>query len=103
MRIRFESSGGFTGIPVSTTVDTAKVDPEVAKPLVSAIEESDFFGLPHVLEPSDGPDQKTYTVTVDVGNYQHSVCFTDASAPPPMEPLVRQMTRLARHGPSENV
>lgn len=103
MRIRLESSGGFTGIPVSTTVDTATVDPEVAKPLVSAIEESDFFGLPHILDPADGADQKTYTVTVDVGNYQHSVCFSDASAPPPMEPLVRQMTRMARRPASDNV
>lgn len=96
MRIRFESSGGFTGMSVSTTVDTNAISPEEAKPLVNALEQTDFFELPPVLEPTDGGDVRTYTVTVEVGSYRHSVCFSDKSAPEPMQPLVRQMTRMAR-------
>jgi hypothetical protein len=100
MRIRFESSGGFTGMQLATTVDTNKLDPEVARPLVSALEETDFFGLPSDLDTVEGYDQKTYKVTVDVGNYSHTVCFTDATTPEPMAPFVRQMTSLARRSPA---
>jgi hypothetical protein len=102
MRIRFESSGGFTGMQLATTIDTNKVDPEVARPLVRALEETDFFGLPPELNGGalEGYDQKQYKVTVDVGNYAHTVCFTDATTPESMEPFVRQMTSLARHRPN---
>jgi hypothetical protein len=101
MRIRFESSGGFTGMQVSTTIDTSNLDPEEARPLVRALEDTDFFELPSELDGGalEGYDQKSYKVTVDVGNYTHTVCFTDASTPGPMEPFVRQMTSLARRQP----
>ncbi|MEZ4518625.1 MAG: protealysin inhibitor emfourin [Chloroflexota bacterium] len=103
MRIHFEKSGGFTGIGVSTTVDTSELPPDQAARL---LEELDASGIleqpPETLESVPDvyePDVIIYELTLQVGGYEHTYCMTDESVPETAQPLFRQLTLMARRSP----
>jgi hypothetical protein len=97
MKIRFERSGGFAGMLVTTTVDTEALAPEEAQQLRLSIEEADFFALPRKLTaPSPGADHFQYNITVESEGRRHTIETTDVAAPEALRPLLRRLTRLAR-------
>lgn len=100
MKIYFERSGGFMGRNVSTTVDTNQIPPEQALSLLSKVDNSDFFCLPESfsgsLEGVPSADQLCYKVTVEVAGVQHTVETSDASAPEQLQPLLDELSHLAR-------
>ena len=103
MRIHFEKSGGFTGIPLTTTIDTNELPPDVAAQLLQELVESGLLDQdPSALEaaqPPAGADMITYELTFEVGSYEQTYCLTDETAPDAMQPLFRQLTLLARNSP----
>jgi hypothetical protein len=100
MKIYFERSGGFMGRNVSTTVDTNQIPPEEALSLLKKVEYSDFFCLPQSssggLEGAPGADQLCYRVTVEVAGVQHTVETSDTSAPEELQPLLDELSNIAR-------
>jgi hypothetical protein len=96
MRIYFERSGGFLGTTLSTTVDTSTLPPEEANQLGELLQDTNFFELPPVLAQEKGADQLSYRLTVETATQSHTVVTTDMDAPDELQPLLRQLTLLAR-------
>jgi hypothetical protein len=101
IKIEFERSGGFMGMRVQATFDTADLPADEAKTLIAMLEESGFYDLPELLEANQpGADQYEYrlavTRQVDGEPHTHSVTMRDGSAPPALQPLLQRLTRLAR-------
>lgn len=104
MKIYFERSGGFIGRELSTTVNTEEIPPERALRLLEIVEDTDFFSLPPsfngALEGLMGGDQMCYRVTVEVAGVQHTVETSDTGAPPNLQPLLQELSHLARQNNS---
>ena len=100
MKVYFERSGGFVGRTVSVCLDTKELPPEEALRLLGLVEDIDFFRLPE--PPVDGreqmvvPDQMCYRVTVEVAGVQQTIETPDPNMPPGLEPLIDELSRLAR-------
>ena len=103
MKIYFERSGGFVGRTVSTEVDTNQIPLELALSLLTKVEDASFFDLPEMpglsLEDYSGADQLCYKVTVEVAGVQHTVETSDTNAPEQLQPLLRELSQLARANP----
>lgn len=96
MRIFFKRSGGFTGMQISTTIDTQELPPQESEQLYRFVEEASFFELPPSPSNPGGADQFSYSLTVVEGARQHTVEISDANAPDELRPLLRKLTQLAR-------
>ncbi len=100
MKIYFERSGGFVGQQVSAVVDTNQLPPEDALSLLNKVDNADFFCLPENanegLESHMGVDRLCYKVTVEVAGVQHTVETSEESAPEELQPLLRELTTIAR-------
>ena len=97
MRIYFERSGGFTGIVLSTTVDTDSLTSEEATFFQSKIEQAGFFDLPESLNaPGGGVDRFQYRLSVETEEQKHTVEFGEAAVPEQLRPLLERLSTLAR-------
>ncbi len=98
MRIHFERSGGFMGMPVQTTIDTSTLPDDEAQALHDMLDAARFFQLPEDLTATgSGADQFQYKLMVEREDQDpHTVHLGDASAPPEMQPLLRKLTMMAR-------
>lgn len=103
MKIYFERSGGFLGRSVSTFVDTNQIPPEEALSLLVKVEDAEFFDLPELpsagLESRVVPDALSYKVTVEVAGVKHTVETSENDAPPRLQPLLQELSQLARQAP----
>ncbi len=113
MQIRFERSGGFAGLTLSTTIDPTELPPEEARDLLETLDDSGILAQPNEEEggggledaPDSAPaplgyvDEMTYTVTIEVSGYEHTVCVTESEMTPEMTELFRCLTQLARRSP----
>jgi hypothetical protein len=97
MRIRFERSGGFTGIRLDKTVESEALDAGEAGDLQQEIDASGFFDLPRKIDsPGGGADRFQYRITVESGVHHHTVEVGEAAVPELLWPLVQHLTTLAR-------
>lgn len=100
MKIYFERSGGFVGRSVSAVVDTNQIPPEQALSLLNKVEDASFFDLPEspgvALEGYQGADHLCYKVTVEVAGVQHTVETSEINAPQELQPLLQELSQLAR-------
>jgi hypothetical protein len=97
MRIQFVRTGGFAGMRLAATIDSDQLPHEDAELLKEALDSADFFSLPaHLMAEGGGADRFQYEITVEEGGCQHTVQAGDESLPEDLQPLVRQLERLAR-------
>ncbi len=101
MKIYFERTGGFMGRDVSTTVDTNQLPPEEALSLLQKLDKSDFFCLPETINSglegmSGAADRYCYKVTVELAGVQRTVETSEEDAPEELQPLLSELTQLAR-------
>jgi Emfourin len=97
MRIRFERSGGFTGMRLDKTVESEALDAEQAGALQQEIEASGFFDLPEkISSPGGGADRFQYRIAVESGGRRHTVEVGEAAMPDQLLPLVQHLSTLAR-------
>lgn len=100
MKIYFERSGGFLGRSVSVVVDTNRLPPEEALGLLEKVEQAEFFDLPESpaagLESYQGADHLCYKVTIEIAGVQHTVETSDVDAPEELQPLLQELSQLAR-------
>jgi hypothetical protein len=97
MRIQFQRSGGFTGMRVEATIDTASLDPAKAEKVHMLVNSAGFFDLPERLHTSlKGVDELQYVITAEEEGRRHTVYTSDGAAPASLRPLLRELTLLAR-------
>lgn len=96
MRIDFVRTGGFTGMRLSTSVETTELPPDQAANLQKLLDDSGFFELPEKLMPDKPqPDRFEYHLTVASAQKTHSVDVSDAAAPQSLRPLLNYLTTMA--------
>jgi hypothetical protein len=89
MLIEYKRSGGFAGLRISATIDSAKLTAEVAATLEDLVKNSSFFDLPEMIIPSNiSPDRFQYEITIKQSNKKHRVIVAEEAIPPTMRPLV---------------
>jgi hypothetical protein len=89
MRVHFERSGGFAGLYVSGTVDSADLPPEEESELNRLVKAANFFELPEVIRGvNPGVDRFQYKLTVEDGTKKYSVEFDEAATPETLLPLL---------------
>ena len=96
MQIYFERSGGFMGLRLKTTVDTAELTIEEAREWEQTLTAIGFFDLSSSLETESGADRLIYKMTVVTTEREHTALFTDEDAPEELRPLLRRLTIMAR-------
>ena len=97
MRIYFERTGGFGGMRLAATIDTATLPADQAGALQGAVEAAHFFDLPaQIPAPPQVADQFLYHVTIEAEGKRHTVDAGEASASPALQELLQQLTLLAR-------
>ena len=97
MRINFERSGGFAGMRLAATIDSATLPADQASALQGLIDNAHFFDLPaKIPPPPQAADQFQYIVTVEAGGKRHTVDVGEGSASPALQALLQQLTSLAR-------
>lgn len=96
MRIHFTRSGGFTGMKLSTALNTEELPPEQAAEVDKLVGEAAFFELPERLLPErPQPDRFHYQVTVEAGEKSRSVECSEATVPDSLRPLLNYLTTYA--------
>lgn len=96
-RIKFERSGGFTGMTIARDLKLDELSEEQAQRLSELLDQLDFRELPEQMtDVEDMPDQFTYVITVETKKWEHTVSTGDASAPEEMQELLQFLNRLAR-------
>lgn len=95
-RIKFERTGGFAGMRMATDVKLDDLPDEQAKSIVDLLDDMDFSELPKQMLDESGPDQFTYTITVETKKWEHTVVTGDVSAPEKMQELLQLLNRIAR-------
>lgn len=88
MRVTLERSGGFTGIPMTVTVDGADLAPEDAAMLQQLVNQAHFFDLPTTLPTQPQPDRFQYQITIDTGDRVHEVTGGESALPADLRPLI---------------
>lgn len=96
MQITLDRSGGFTGMPLTITVDTADLSPDQAAQLRSLVEAVDFFHLPATISAPPQPDRFEYEITVQDGDRKHTVIFGEEAMPERLKPLLTWVMEAAR-------
>ena len=96
-RIKYERTGGFTGMHFQADFEPGELPEEQSRPLLDLLDKIDFDALPDVLSGSPAhPDQFTYTITVKTPGAERTFVVGDASAPDAMQELLRMLDRIAR-------
>lgn len=101
MRITFERSGGFTGIPMTTTVDTQTLAAAQATEFRNLVEAADFFRLPATIPAAAQPDRFQYQITIEDGDRHHTVSMGESVVPGTLRPLIERMMQVVRQGGSK--
>ncbi len=97
MRIQFERSGGFAGIPVTRTIDCEALPAEEERKLRELVESARFFELPAVMLATEpGADRFHYKITVKMDDRIHSIRLDEASLPSALKPLLNWLMAAAR-------
>ncbi len=96
-RIKFERTGGFAGMHITTNFRPDDLPEEQAQTLSKLLDDLDFNELPEQMTNNPSlPDQFTYMITVETKKGEHTVTTGDASAPDEMQELLQILNRIAR-------
>lgn len=98
MRVTFERSGGFAGLIVTTSLDTATLPASEADQLQQLVQSANFFGLPAEIPATPQPDRFQYEITIADGKQQHTVRVGETSVPQSLRPLLNWCMEKARGG-----
>jgi hypothetical protein len=96
-RIKYERTGGFTGMRFHADFKPDDLPEDQSRPLLDLLDRMDFIDLPEDLTGNATyPDQFTYTITVETTRTEHTVILGDASAPDDMRELLTMLDQIAR-------
>ncbi|MFZ2169118.1 MAG: protealysin inhibitor emfourin [Methylococcaceae bacterium] len=89
MQITVERTGGFTGIPLTKTVDSATLSQQEAIHLHQMMAAADFFKLPSTIPSIPQPDRFQYQITVEQEGKLHSVTVGEAAVPANLKTILK--------------
>lgn len=96
-RIDFERSGGFAGITLGASVDTAQLPPEQALEIQELLDKIDLAALgERPLRLSRGADRFQYDITVTRGSERYTASIGESEVSPELRPLIDRLTEIAR-------
>ncbi|NJR50895.1 MAG: hypothetical protein HC780_16305 [Leptolyngbyaceae cyanobacterium CSU_1_3] len=98
MRVLFERTGGFAGLVMTATIDTATLLPPEANQVCQLVAAADFFNLPATIASPSQPDRFQYQITIEEGDRHHTVQVDESVMPDRLSPLVEWMLEAARRG-----
>jgi hypothetical protein len=97
MQIAFERSGGFAGVTLGVSVDTATLPPGEAQEIEGLVRQANFFEIPSQSQTAGrGADRFQYDLTISDGSQRHHVTVGETAVPDTLRPLVQHLTELAR-------
>jgi len=99
MKIKFERSGGITGITTNFSADTSLFSPTESDQIHQLINEAGFFDLPaqSAPPPKGAADYFEYVITVEKeGRQAYTIKTTDITMPPTLKPLINFLTTKQR-------
>lgn len=97
MKIHFERTGGFAGINIRSTIDTATLSLKEAEQVRKWIEEASFFNLPDsITGTTPGADQFQYKLTVEDRERSKSCLIGERSIPEGLRALIQYLLGVAR-------
>jgi hypothetical protein len=97
VRIDFQRSGGFAGVVLRCSIDTARMTPEEAREieeLVSAVDPAALAAASP--RPGRGADRFQYDLTIDREDQRHHLSFGEGELTPELRPLVTRLLEIAR-------
>lgn len=97
-KIFFERSGGFAGIPISTTIDIYSLPPDEAHKIQGMIDNAKFFDLKESSSqpPKHAADYFKYKITVQTEEeeeegIQNTIETNDINMPSELRPLINYL------------
>jgi len=96
MHVSFERSGGFAGIPMSLSMDSATLACNDAAHLRQLVDNADFFNLPETIPTPAQPDRFQYKITVQEHDRSHTVTVGESGVPTTLKPLVNWLMESVR-------
>ena len=95
LRIEFQRSGGFAGLTMGTTVDTAELPPEDASTYERLVESLERSGVGDSSPPGK-PDRFQYELTVTRGKDRRRFQLAEQELTPEARELVSLLVERAR-------
>jgi hypothetical protein len=94
MKIELERSGGFAGIKLKRSLDSADLSPSQAKRLENLLESAQFFDwTPERNKPDQGPDRFHYRLTIEAERGTRTIEVGEASLPLSMRSLLHWLEK----------
>lgn len=94
--IRFERSGGFTGIAVDKTIDSLQLEKKERELVWQMIDGSRFFSLPAEKKGKPQPDKFNYKITIQTAGKKHMIECSQTSVPDSLKELIRYLVEKSR-------
>jgi len=88
MQVTVKRTGGFIGIPLSKTIDSATLSQQEAAQLQKMMTTADFFKLPSTIPSTPQPDRFQYQITIDQEGKQHTVTVSETAVSANLKPLL---------------
>ena len=96
MRIGFERSGGYTGIPMTADVTTADLPPDQASELERLVEQAGLERFAKRSAAPGQPDRFTYHLRIEHDGGEREVWLADSDLDERTRPLVEWLSAATR-------
>jgi hypothetical protein len=88
-RIKFERTGGFTGIRLAADIDVNELPDDQKHEIIKLLDDMDFDELPKKLSGKPPmPDELAYSITVISSKKEYKVITGESALPKDMQPLI---------------
>jgi len=94
MHVTIQRTGGFAGIPLTKSIDTAGLSAPEFSHLLQMIETSRFFELPALIPSNPQPDRFEYQISIEQDGKKHSVTAAEQALPAALKPLIDWLMRF---------
>jgi hypothetical protein len=96
-KIKFERSGGFAGIILSTEIEMDDLPEDQKREIINLLDEADFDELPEKLSSKNPmPDEFIYSITAYSSEEEHSMLAGESSLPDDLQPLIEILVDIAK-------
>jgi hypothetical protein len=97
MKVSFERTGGFAGMHLACSLDSRLLPLEDRRQLEENLASAHFFDLPEKLASAPGgADHFQYRISVSRWWWRHSVELGESAVTDELQPLIEQLSLLAR-------